>query len=90
MSMSKFATTGDYYTHLSAIASGDIPNDKPTVHYSALIGEVAVGSGAVLVPVDHPYTDLNGNIAYTSSVVAYDEVTGRLETRNTVYVPVQH
>lgn len=61
---------------------------KNTVHY---VGKPMVLDGfAYLTPIDHT-SDLvsNTKLVRTSKVVSYDEATGRLETLNSIYVPVQ-
>jgi len=60
---------------------------KPTVRYEKLYAAV-VGHRGSLIPVDHPRGHLNGDWVNTSRVLSYDEETGRIETLNTVYVPV--
>jgi hypothetical protein len=55
------------------------------VKYTDLQG---VGFGkAFLIPVDHPNERLNGKIVMTSGIEKFDEATGRIETRNTIYMP---
>jgi len=62
-------------------------SEKAVVHYK---GPVRFSENrARLWPVDHtsPYVS-NQTEAITSPVVSYNDVTGRLETANTVYIPV--
>lgn len=61
---------------------------KPTVLYKDLL-HVVVGSSAFLTPIDHPATDRVSNTGpvQTSRVESYDKETGRIETRNTIYLP---
>ena len=62
---------------------------KQVVRYSGLLFTPIVGQSATVYPVDHPDMErvTNGQMAYTSSVVSYDETTGQFETQNTLYVP---
>jgi hypothetical protein len=65
---------------------------KPVVHYVGkplFYGELE--HGAWLYPMDHPdrANVTNMKQARTSSVLSYDPITGRLETMNTVYVPLE-
>ena len=66
---------------------------KKTVRYS---GEkpvgVVVGQSTYLTPVDHPDTlnVSNNKLVRTSRVVAFDEATGRVETLNTIYIPLEN
>lgn len=62
---------------------------KQVVKYSALLHTPVIGESCMVVPADHPDTInvTNGELAYTSRVVSYDEATGLFETQNTVYVP---
>jgi hypothetical protein len=48
---------------------------------------IQVGESAVVIPVDHPDTELvtNGQAALTSEVLSYDTETGEFETKNTLY-----
>lgn len=62
--------------------------NKKIVRYSQLL-YCKVGDSALVIPVDHPdaaYVS-NEDIARTSTVVSYDEVTEQFETLNTLYVP---
>jgi hypothetical protein len=72
----------------------DFPNVKPKkiVHYVGkpiFYGEME--HGAFIYPMDHPDTENVSNMkqARTSSVLSYDPVTGRMETLNTVYMPIK-
>jgi len=49
---------------------------------------ITVGSGAIVVPIDHP-SDLVSNTkpVMTSKVISYDKKTGVFETLNSVYTP---
>ena len=67
-------------------------NNKPTVHYTGkavdLYGKVMLES-----VIDHPNHLPNHNISprrpvLTSTVLSDDLITGRIETKNTIYVPV--
>lgn len=68
---------------------------KPTVHYTpGSLFFLTVGASCYLDPVDHPnhvegQHVTNTKTVRTSTVVAYDESTGRVETRNTIYVPLE-
>jgi hypothetical protein len=61
---------------------------KPLVHYKQLV-LCKMGSGALVVPVDHP-SELVSNRGpiYTSPVVDGPDVEGRFETANTRYAPL--
>ena len=64
---------------------------KPVVHYVGkpqFWGELK--HGAFIYPMDHPDTENVTNLkqAHTSSVLSYDPITGRMETMNTVYIPM--
>lgn len=74
--------------YFKAATSGDYK--KPVVHYSPTIIPIVVGQSAAVVVKDHPAGYLN-HAAWvdTSTVIAYDEVSGEFETRNTLYVPVK-
>lgn len=70
-----------------------MPDTKPTVHYvgDAVIMDSYAGRIARLFPIDHPnhhpnHDISNGEVAFTSPVVAHNLETGRIETRNTIYV----
>lgn len=67
---------------------------KPIVHYKTVREGVKVGSSAILTPVDHPnhlpeHSVSNKGAVFTSLVQAYDPSTGRIETENTIYVPLK-
>lgn len=63
---------------------------KPTVRYVGMV-IAKVGQGAILVPVEHPREGedgiRNGEAIRTSAVISIDDDTGRVETRNTIYLP---
>lgn len=61
---------------------------KPLVHYKQLV-LCKLGSGALVVPVDHP-SELVSNRGpiYTSPVVDGPDGEGRFETANTRYAPL--
>ena len=65
---------------------------KPIVHYR---GEAHFLFGlAYLTPVDHPNHlvghDVSNNVQVaTSRVIEHDINTGRIETRNTIYIPLK-
>jgi hypothetical protein len=66
--------------------------NKKIVHYVGkpiFYGELE--HGAQIYPVDHPDRARVSNykVAWTSSVLSYDPVTGRMETLNTVYMPLE-
>lgn len=60
---------------------------KPIVRYVELVEEPEIGGQAVLVPADHPRSELNWKDVWTSRVESYDQDTGRIETLNTIYLP---
>lgn len=66
--------------------------DKPTVKYTGLANVHKDWAGvqrAILVPLDHPNPEglvTNGEPVTTSRLVSHDEVTGRIETQNTIYI----
>jgi hypothetical protein len=60
---------------------------KPIVKYTDLQGDPGTWGKAFLVPVDHPQAHLNGKIVLTSGVEKFEKSTGRIETRNTIYMP---
>ena len=68
---------------------------KPIVHYSKLFSAYVGGSAYVHGVTDHP-NHLEGHAVSndpkktitTTQVIAYDETTGRIETKNTVYMPL--
>lgn len=52
--------------------------------------KIVVGGSAYIIPVNHPGPFVsNKDIAVTSEVMSYDEVTGEFETRNTIYKPIK-
>jgi hypothetical protein len=61
--------------------------NKPTVHYRGQA--LAYYLSANLCPIDHPDQENvpSGRRACTSRVLSWDKATGRIETRNTVYIP---
>lgn len=66
--------------------------NKPIVHYTTASAP-AVGVSAYLIPVDHPnhidgHDVSNERLVRTSRVESINEATGRIETRNTVYMPL--
>lgn len=62
--------------------------NKPTVRYEGEAFVSRVGGSAFVKAVDHPSFPA-GSLVTTSAVVAHDPKTGRIETRNTVYMPLQ-
>ena len=65
-------------------------HEKQVVKYTSVqfTKEDVIGGIAIVVPVDHPsYRVVNGQEAFTTNIVAYDETTGIFETLNTVYTP---
>jgi hypothetical protein len=63
--------------------------NKPVVAYTEA---TVVSAICFLKPVDHPnhlegHSVSNERIVRTSAVVASDLTTGRIETRNTIYMP---
>jgi len=61
--------------------------EKPTVHYVRDSLQWAY-NGVMLKPIDHtsPLVS-NTRMARTSPVIAWDKETGRIETKNTIYIP---
>lgn len=62
---------------------------KTVVHYvRESLEPVRIGYSAHLRPIDHtsPLVS-NQGLARTSPVVAHDPITGRVETRNSIYLP---
>ena len=65
--------------------------NKPIVHYKS----PAIKNGidrALLYPVDHPnhldgHNISNNKQVLTSKIISWDEITGRIETQNTIYIP---
>lgn len=55
--------------------------------YTDLQGDPKEFGKAFLIPVDHPRADLNGKIVLTSGIEKFDKTSGRIETRNTIYMP---
>lgn len=67
-------------------------NKKQVVHYRVTPYQyIAVGTSAVVIPVDHPdaIRVTNGEAVLTSEVLSYDAETGEFETLNTLYKPEQ-
>lgn len=61
---------------------------KPTVHYKE-VSAIVIGESTYVFPVDHPSSYVsNTTYTRTSKVVAHDPETGRFETKNTIYVPL--
>lgn len=60
---------------------------KPVVNYRpSKYGQIEVGLPAVVIALNHPSHLIEpGDEVRTSTVKAYDEVTGDFETRNTFY-----
>ena len=65
--------------------------EKKVVHYDRLAGVQQIGERVILIPVDHPDTVnvTNGRYATTSKVESWDITSGRIETRNTIYIPAE-
>lgn len=77
-------------THLSETQSTQQQQGKsmkPIVHYDYHKPLTFEWNFAYLTPLDHPNTRLNGIEVNTSAIVSYDEVTGIIETMNSIYVP---
>lgn len=75
------------YEYLTELYNNPSRN-KPTVEYTpTAMKEIVVGESAYIHVHGHPaeYLD-DAPYTITSAVVSYDEVTGDLETRNTLYV----
>lgn len=68
---------------------------KPIVRYEGRAEVPAIGASAWIIGViDHPnhieghdVQNGPGELIRTSRVEAYDPATGRIETRNTIYLP---
>lgn len=81
MNNETYFNKNEYFT---AILNGNVPKDKPVVHYHTLIVAPEISQRAVIVPIDHPAVYLNGDVVHTSGVVS---ISGKdFETRNTKYV----
>lgn len=68
------------------------PIDKPIVHYTEAMA-IGTKRSAFVKPVDHPnhiegHSISNEKFVMTSLVVSLCERTGRIETKNTIYVPL--
>lgn len=61
---------------------------KKIVHYKGDVGILGVGYCAFLYPVDHPNVS-NKKVVKTTPVMSFDEKTGEIETKNTIYRRVQ-
>lgn len=64
--------------------------NKPIVRYSGQASVVA--EHAFLLPLDHPnhiegHSVSNCRVVRTSRVLEHDPQTGRIETKNTIYMP---
>jgi hypothetical protein len=81
MSLSKSATVAEW----KFPKASDFPA-KPVVRYSKQLMLMDVGYNAIVVPIDHPNHDLNGEVVTTSRVVSIDANGKDFETRNTKYV----
>ena len=79
-----FQSQNEYFTELL----NNPKREKPVVEYlPAGIGEILVGQRAKIFTYGHPAAYLDdAPWVNTSAVVSYDEATGDLETRNTLYV----
>lgn len=83
MSMSQFATVEDYNA-AQAVKS------KPFVDIKDVLIERGSAPGRDVawgIPVNHPRTELNGEIIHTSAIVSVSNVGDicTIETRNTIY-----
>lgn len=67
---------------------------KKVVHYmgTPVIFNIGRNQHAYLEPVDHPDTVnvSNKSVARTSAIVSMNSATGRIETQNTIYMPLSH
>jgi hypothetical protein len=61
---------------------------KKIVHYRGKVTLMPIGK-AWVEPIDHPDALRVSNTVpvITSTVLSYDKGTGRLETKNTIYLP---
>ena len=66
-------------------------NIKPFVNYKPTATQfIRVGESACVFPINHESNLVsNTTLIATSEVINYDKETGRFETRNTVYIPVE-
>lgn len=67
--------------------------EKKVVHYrGGKATDVQIGMPTILNPVDHPDTENVSNLkpVITTAVVAWNKETGRVETRNTIYIPEEN
>ncbi len=69
---------------LMDIESPNIPISKPVILYRCP-PVVNVGGRAFLTKTNH-YSDWSRGMV-TSTVLSFDEGTGRIETQNTIYLP---
>ena len=74
----------------------NIPRDqKKTVRYfnpprGWATDNVVVGERAVVIPIDHPSPFVtNGQLCYTSPVLAYNKDTDEIETVFTIYIRIR-
>lgn len=84
VSLRELVFTGVAGMHIASAADSD---SRPEVRYKP-VGHIMLGSGAIIIPVNHYNTPLvsNGGVALTGKVIAYDKVTGAFETKRTRYV----
>jgi hypothetical protein len=63
--------------------------EKKIVHYDKKKGVSPIMNRMILFPIDHPDNERVSNTqeAVTSTVVSWDEESGRIETQNTIYLP---
>ena len=74
-----------YYLQTSQSAKKET-DLKPVVYYTES-ETIEIGWRAYVKVVSHPNAILDREWIYTSGVIAYDEITGVFETRNTIYKP---
>ena len=58
--------------------------EKPIVRCYRVGGYPTIGVGTLIVPINHPQTQLNGILCWTSAIEKI-EVNG-FETKNTIYI----
>lgn len=59
---------------------------KPTVHYTGT--PMPFRNQMILRVLDHPSFPTNTEVT-TSTVLSWDDKTGKIETKNTVYIPAE-
>jgi hypothetical protein len=83
MSTTQYESRADYAAHALPAQAGLIHRVKPVVR-AQYVEQPEIGDSCNIIPIDHPASYLNGDIAHTSEVVAITE--DGFETLNTRYV----